>query len=72
MGQVLSSNATPALVAGGVSLRVDSPVPDALQGLPDQPCLSNGMFGPPFAYSRKGRFLAFAVRVALPRERETG
>ena len=44
---------------GGVALYVEAP--GGLGELPGQPCLSNGMFGPPFAYSRQGKFLAFAV-----------
>jgi hypothetical protein len=58
---LLTSSVAPAIESSGIVLTVESPTTGALHGQPEQPCLSNGMFGPPFAYSAAGKFLAFAV-----------
>lgn len=57
---VLSSTAAPRLAHDGVVLSVASPGAPLATTMPEQPCLSNGMFGPPFGYA-PGHFFAFAV-----------
>jgi hypothetical protein len=60
-----SGTSPPSIKSGGIALDVVSPISGAMTDLPGQPCLSNGMFGPPFAYSSTGKFLAFAVSAHL-------
>ena len=58
---VLESTAAPRLAHDGVVLSVTSPGASLSTTMPAQPCLSNGMFGPPFAWDPDGQFFALAV-----------
>ena len=62
---VLESSAPVLNVADGVQFSVNDQNGTAVKAGPSSPCLSNGMFGPPFYYNRENSFLAYAVSPKL-------
>ena len=69
---VLQSAAPISNVADGVKFSVKNRNGTAVKAGPPSPCLSNGMFGPPFYYNRDDSFLAYAVSPKLFDDRSPG
>lgn len=69
---ILQSSAPVLNVADGVEFSVNNQNGTAVKAGPKSPCLSNGMFGPPFYYNREDNFLAYAVSPKLFDDRSPG